>query len=264
VHVNTENAGVSTYNPKDPVSGYAGVPRNMTCIASKLSEVGYATHFVGKWDAGMATPRHTPRGRGYDSWYGYYQHSNDYWTKGMGVGQTGLETTGEIDCCLNHFVDFSEANATYFGGVRDAAALSGACANSSAADPPCYEDHLLKARTLRIIDAHDASKPLFLVHAFHSVHTPLQAPRAYLARVAALAAPFVFDDLNRQRYHAMVLYMDDAVGEFVAALRRKQLWEETLFAFMSDNGGPVYQPGAANNHPLKGGKFSDWEGAARR
>ena len=82
----------------------------------------------------------------------------------------------------------------------------------------------------------------------------------------------------------MVLYMDDAIGEFVAALQHKQMWEQTLFGFMSDNGrfvhrlpnlprrdypqlprfiaagGPVYQPGAANNHPLKGGKFSDWEG----
>jgi len=48
----------------------------------------------------MATPRHTPIGRGYDTWYGYYQHSNDYWTKDMGKGITGLETTGEIDSCL--------------------------------------------------------------------------------------------------------------------------------------------------------------------
>ena len=146
----------------------------------------------------MATPRHTPRGRGYDSFYGYYQHSNDYWTKGMGVGNAGLETTGEIDCCLNHFLDFSEGNGTYFGGVRDEEALSGACANSSEPDPPCYEDQLLKARTLRIIGQHDASRPLFLVHAFHIVHSPLQVPLAYLSRVAAAAAPFTFDDSNRQ------------------------------------------------------------------
>ena len=59
----------------------------------------------------------------------------------------------------------------------------------------------------------------------------------------------------------MVRYMDDAVGEFIGALQRKQMWAQTLFAFAADNGGPIYEPGAANNHPLKGGKFSDWEGA---
>ena len=41
---------------------------------------GYSTAFVGKWDAGMATPDHHPRARGFDSWLGYWHHSNDYWT----------------------------------------------------------------------------------------------------------------------------------------------------------------------------------------
>ena len=35
---------------------------NMTCIAQKLKTVHYKTHAVGKWDVGMATPRHTPSG----------------------------------------------------------------------------------------------------------------------------------------------------------------------------------------------------------
>ena len=34
VHVNTQNAAMSSVNPKDPVSGYAGIPRNMTCVAT--------------------------------------------------------------------------------------------------------------------------------------------------------------------------------------------------------------------------------------
>ena len=62
----------------------------------------------------------------------------------------------------------------------------------------------------------------------------------------------------------MVLYLDDAVGELTQALVEKAMWESTLVAFSSDNGGPVYEPAAANNHPLKGGKFSDWEVAMRK
>ena len=63
IHVNDDNKiNPTNYNPKDPVSGFQGIPRNMTVIAEKMKEAGYATHQVGKWDAGMATPSHIPIG----------------------------------------------------------------------------------------------------------------------------------------------------------------------------------------------------------
>ena len=77
IHVNVVNLDMSFANASDPVSGFAGVPRNMTGIAAKLKSAGYATHMVGKWDAGMATPDHTPKGRGYDSSLIYFHHAND-------------------------------------------------------------------------------------------------------------------------------------------------------------------------------------------
>lgn len=42
---------------------------------------GRARVQIGKWDVGMATVDHTPRGRGYDSSFGYFHHDNDYWTE---------------------------------------------------------------------------------------------------------------------------------------------------------------------------------------
>jgi hypothetical protein len=50
--------------------------RNMTGLATKLKAAGYATHMVGKWDAGMATADHTPAGRGYDTSLIYFHHAN--------------------------------------------------------------------------------------------------------------------------------------------------------------------------------------------
>ena len=66
------------------MSGFAAIPRNMTGMATKLKSAGYSTHQVGKWDAGMGTLDHTPKGRGYDTSFGYFHHANDYWTEATG------------------------------------------------------------------------------------------------------------------------------------------------------------------------------------
>ena len=47
-HVNVLNDDMGIWNPLDPVSGFAGVPRNMTTIAMHLSAAGYSTHMAGK------------------------------------------------------------------------------------------------------------------------------------------------------------------------------------------------------------------------
>ena len=61
------------------MSGFAGIPRDMTGLPVKLLEAGYATHQVRKWNAGMATPEHTPKGRSFQSSFGYFHHANDYY-----------------------------------------------------------------------------------------------------------------------------------------------------------------------------------------
>ena len=64
VHVNDHNLRPIRYNPKDSVSGFAGIPRQMTGLAMSA---GYAIH---QWDMGMATPDHIPMGRGFQSSFG--------------------------------------------------------------------------------------------------------------------------------------------------------------------------------------------------
>lgn len=259
VHVNAKNTGVLVNNPADPVSGYQGIPRNMTGVAQKLKQAGYSTAMVGKWDAGMATPEHTPWGRGYDEFYGYYQHANNYWNK-----EGHIEATGAVDLCLNQLTDLAEHNATYRGGVLDPAALDDSCSSSWDDDPSCYEEHLFKEKALDILERHDAAAaPLFYFHSFHLIHTPLNIPNSYLTKIDELADPYLFDDAGRRNYSAMVLYVDEVVGLIVDKLHDKGMWDNTYLSLVSDNGGPLYVPGSANNYPLKGGKYSDWEGGVR-
>ena len=41
----------------------------------------YYTAMAGKWDAGAATPAHTPHGRGYNQSLNYFSHKNDFWSQ---------------------------------------------------------------------------------------------------------------------------------------------------------------------------------------
>ena len=52
MHVNVVNDDPTIYNASESTGTGAGIPRNMTGLASKLKSAGFATHMVGKWDAG--------------------------------------------------------------------------------------------------------------------------------------------------------------------------------------------------------------------
>lgn len=228
IHVNDVTTSETCYNPKDPVSGFDGIPRNMTGIASKLKEAGYATHMVGKWDAGMATPDHTPLGRGFDTSLNYFYHANDYYTEAAG------------NCDHTSIVDLWATD-------KPANKLNGTG----------YEEGLFKDQILSIIDQHNASTPMFLYYAAHIVHKPYEVPKSYLNKFSFI------DDEYRQVYLAMVNYLDDVVGDIVNALKQKGLWDNLLFVASSDNGGPLRSGFGGNNYPLKGGKWTDWQGGVR-
>lgn len=230
IHVNSENSPPTKYNPDDPISGFSGIPRNMTGIAEKLKQAGYSTHMVGKWDAGMATPDHTPLGRGFQSFYGYFTHSNDYYTK----------ETLHLDFTYNsktfRGIDFWEDD------------------HPAKVHKDEYEEDLFKERVIKIINNHDPDVPLFLYYAMRIAHTPLQVPQKYVKKFS-----FIADEKQRD-LSATLLYMDDRIGDIVKKLKHHNMWDNLLLVLSSDNGGPAI--GIAN-FPLKGGKNSDWQGGIR-
>merc|ERR1719281_1557471 len=154
VHVNT---GLGS-----PCDDNTGIPRNMTGFAEHLQRAGYKTHFAGKWDAGMATPKHTPHGRGYQKSLHYFHHTNDYWNnKFQSCGKTGMvdlwDTTGPAHGQQNS-PHCSQKNQN---GCK-------------------YEEQLFADSVISAIEKRDHSKPLFIFWAVHSVHVPLQVPDEYL------------------------------------------------------------------------------------
>lgn len=103
IHVNVQNVAPDLRNPADPVAGYSAIARNMTGMAVHMRAAGYATAAVGKWDAGMATLDHTPKGRGYDQSLIYFHHANDYWQYTAGTcapAATGLTDQDQLELNL--------------------------------------------------------------------------------------------------------------------------------------------------------------------
>jgi len=233
IHVNAINIDV-TYPGM-------GVAKEMTGMAEHMVKGGYQTAMVGKWDAGMATPKHTPHGRGYQKSLHYFHHSNDYWT------------FEQESCGKKKIKDLWDTTAPAKG-----LANPGHCSQSS--QTGCkYEDKLFTERVIDTIEGRDKSKPFFIFWAPHSVHVPLQVPDAYLHRFSFIK------DKDRQFYNSMVYFVDEAIGNVTKTLKAEGVWDNTLIIVHADNGGPIYSDGHAggNNYPLKGGKLANWEGGIR-
>jgi arylsulfatase I/J len=245
IHVNVINSDVMQRNASDPEGGAQGVPESMTGLGEVMRAGGYRTNLFGKWNAGCATFARTPMGRGYNTSLVYFGYRNDYWSEQDGA----CEVVGGGVVPL---VDLWDGAGPAVGQNN-----SFSCSQANQAASCVYEDELFLRRVLETIEAHDAATPLFLVWASHGVHTPYEVPDRYLQRFAFI------DQEQRRFYAAMVAHTDDMVANVTAALKRKGLWDSTLYLTVSDNGGPVTNGTGANNHPLRGGKLTNFEGGVR-
>jgi len=239
----------------------SGMPTKMTGMGEKLRDAGYSTHFVGKWDIGMATHNHLPRSRGYSTSLGYFEKSNSQW---------GSK-------CLQCEVCGAEADITdLWEDDRPVAAVN----------ETEYQEFKFANRIKEIIANHDKKDPLFLFYAPHVAHCPLQVPNEYLEKFSFMDAgtdthvPSCASGNHdvkgmmvrpgtqqpeewhcRRQYRAAINLLDDIMKSIVVSLKSRQMWQDTLLVFTSDNGGPPH--GGATNFPLRGGKEMMWEGGIR-
>jgi arylsulfatase A-like enzyme len=118
----------------------------------------------------------------------------------------------------------------------------------------------LASRAVSFIDR-NAKRPFLLYFATHDIHVP-RLPNGRFSDSSVMGA----------RGNA-IAELDWCVGEIVGALEKRNLLKNTLIVFSSDNGGVVddgYQDGAVEklgshrpNGPLRGGKYSNFEGGTR-
>lgn len=209
-----------------PVSPTGLNPEERT-IAELLKEQGYSTMMAGKWHLGDQ-PEFLPTRQGFDHYFGI-PYSNDMGAPAKPPKQTpGPENPVRPPLPLLRGEKVVEA-------------------------PP--EQRTLTARfTEEAVQFISASKdrPFFLYLAHIATHVPLEPGVAFRGK----SANGLYGDWLEEA--------DWSVGRVLDTLRDLKLDRNTLVIFTSDN-GPWLSKGknAGVATPLRGGKFSCWEGGVR-
>lgn len=215
------------YRPHDQGMG---LPASEDTLASALRQVGYHCGVIGKWHLG-ATEVHHPLKRGFHEFYGHLGGGHRYFPEELDIKDSSAATS---------------ENESYRTWILR---------NHEPVPPRKYLTDDFSDEAVRFVRRNHA-KPFFLFLSYNAPHLPFAATDEYLARFKHI------EDEKRQTYAAMVSAVDDGVGRVLKELRRRNVVDNTLVFFLSDNGGP-HTKNASRNTPLRGGKGDPWEGGIR-
>lgn len=145
-----------------------GLPLNEKILPQYLNDLGYKSHFAGKWHLGHYKRAYTPLYRGFNSHTGYWTGHQDYSDHtAMEHGTWGLDMRRGLEVAYD---------------------LHGK-----------YTTDVITEESVRVIESHNTSRPLFLYIAHVAVHSanpynPLPAPDEYVANFTHI------DDYKRRRF----------------------------------------------------------------
>jgi len=231
--------------PDQPV-----IDEGRTTIASLLRDAGYATAMVGKWHLGFAEDGYDkplpggPVDHGFQSFFGirastdippYFYIRGD---RAVTPPTDHIAAGSSEGWSMYHQGEFWRE-----GGIAPDLKLIEVL--------PRFTDEAIK-----LIQEHDADKPLMLYLAYPSPHTPW------------LPTPDFVGKSGAGMYGDFMMMNDHEIGRVVAALRAAGMLDDTLLVFTSDN-GPVWYPvdverfGHDSAGGFRGMKGDAWEAGHR-
>lgn len=222
--------------PSDASIATQGLPQSEITFADLAKRKGYNTAIIGKWHLGH-NKGFFPLDRGFDYHYGFYQAFSLF-----------TPEDDNPDIINHHHKDFTDK--VIWGNGR--VGIGQIRRDTTIIKDKAYLTETFADEAEAFIDK-NKTKPFLLYVPFNAPHTPFQVRKKYYDRF-----PNVKDE-NKRVYFAMISALDDAIGRIIAKVKKEGLEENTLIVFASDNGGADYTF-ATTNAPLKGGKFSHFEG----
>ena len=220
-----------------------GLPTTNLTIASILKNMGYDTYMAGKWHLGVSE-ENRPHNHGFDHWFGHLAGCIDYYSH-IWYYASGRNENNQR---LNPVHDLWENNVEVWENGE-------------------YFTELITKKSMEYLHSSiQKSNPFFLYIPYNAPHYPMHAPQKYVDRYPDL--PW-----DKQIMAAMISAVDDSVGEIITFLKQKNLYDNTIIMFTSDNGpsretrnwldgtlDPYY---GGTSGQLKGHKFSLFDGGIK-
>ena len=225
-----ERFGVERELIWQPSGSVSGLPATEITLADALGKVGYHSGLIGKWHLGNAPAQH-PLKRGFDEFYGFLGAGHYNFPEALTIEETAKAKTDDDSYRLLITRNYDPVKTSN------------------------YLTDEFSDEAVRFIQR-NREKPFFLCLAYNAPRSPLEATNKYLARFPKIQAP------RRRTYAAMMSAVDDGVGRVLAQLRANGLAEQTLVVYLSANGGAL-ELNSSDNYPLRGARYSPWEGGWR-
>eukprot|EP01084_Bolivina_argentea_P227464 384154_1 len=227
-----------------PPASTQHIPLDTPTIAELMKSAGYNTHGLGKWHLGYASWNYTPISRGFDTYFGMFQGEQFYYNHTM----EGPPVPGE-DYVFGGF-DFWDNKNIYYDAIGK------------------YSNLLYTERLINILNEYNASqtKPFFVYMAFQTIHEPIEPPPNTYETCDGITNPM------RKIYCDKMVYLDESIGRIVDTLKKNGLYNNTLIALSTDNGGMPYWVNKNTkmiplswgcNIPYRAGKITLFEGGVK-
>lgn len=185
-----------------------------TILPQYLKKAGYTTGLFGKWGLGQQATSGAPEKKGWDYFSGLLHHVEGHYQQPDSAWQM-------------------------INGLSKRIAIP----NQQ------YSNEWFVQEAKSFISNH-TQKPFFVYLSFTLPHAELKVPQKYLQNYLDEKGESIFGSEKAQKpgqhygpqsypkaaYAAMITQMDSYIGELVALLKKKNLLENTILVFTSDNG----------------------------
>ena len=209
-----------------------------------------ALTFRGAGHLGYWQRRFLPTSRGFQSWLGYLSGAEDHFTQKTGDACVGVRNGTHLS---GTDLWYDRGDGSQPLGGTNAFGINGT-----------YSAYLYTNHAVSVIEQHGKKvppAPLFLYAALHNIHGPDQVSDQFLERYSEGIYP------ARRTIDAMVSATDSTLANISSALHSAGMADDTLTILVSDNGGPIQEPGGSpspgSNYPSRGGKYSFFEGGIK-